>query len=69
MLDEDLRSALVSRGDPALLERWLSHPAGEDDADVCRELLSLLPEGDPRRTRALAHLRRFTASTKRRRSF
>ena len=63
MLDEDLRSALMSRGDPALVERWLSHPAGADDAVVCRELLELLPEGDQRRSRALAHLRRITASS------
>ena len=63
LLDGELRSALLAGGDPALLERWLSHPAGEDDAVVCRELLSLLPEGDRRRPAALAHLRRITSGS------
>ena len=63
MLDGELRSALLAGGDPVLLGRWLSHPAGEDDAVVCRELLSLLPEGDRRRPAALAHLRRITSGS------
>ena len=62
LLDEDLRSALLARGEPALLERWLAHPAGADDAPVCRELLALVPDGDRRRPAALAHLRKMTAA-------
>lgn len=61
LLDEELRSALLARRDPALLERWLTHPAGEDDVVACRELLTLLPDGDSRRPAALTHLRRITA--------
>ncbi len=65
VLDEQLRSALRSRGNPALLERWLTHKAGADDVVACRELLSLLPEGDARRPVALSHLRRITAERER----
>ena len=62
LLDDELRSALLAQRDPALLERWLAHPAGEDDVAVCRELLTLPPEGDGRRPAALSHRRRMTAS-------
>lgn len=62
MLDEELRSALLTRRDPALLERWLTHPSGDDDVTVCHELLALLPDGDTRRLAALSHLRRITAA-------
>jgi hypothetical protein len=60
-LDDGLRSALRARGNPALLERWLTSPAGEHDAEVCRDLLALLPDGDSRRPTALSHLRRISA--------
>ena len=63
MLDEQLRSALLARRDPALLERWLTLPAGADDAFLCRELLALLPNGDGRRPAALSHLRRITSAS------
>ena len=62
VLEEDIRSALMARRDPALLERWLTHPAAGDDVVVCRELLGLLPDGDARRPAALSHLRRITAT-------
>ena len=66
VLDERLRGALIARRSPALLERWLTSPSGEDDAEACRELVSLLPEGDERRRVALSHLRRITAERDRR---
>lgn len=61
VLDERLRDALLARRNPALLERWLTSPSGRDDVPACHELLSLLPDGDPRRGSALSHLRRITA--------
>jgi transcriptional regulator of acetoin/glycerol metabolism len=61
LLDDGLRSALRTRGNPGLLERWLASPAGQQDAETCRDLLALLPEGDGRRTAALSHLRRISA--------
>lgn len=65
LLDDDVRGALVARADPTLLERWLEHPCGRDDAAACKELVAMLPDGDPRRADALAHLRRITASQNR----
>lgn len=64
-LEDDLRDAISARRDPALLERWLAGPTGEDDVILCRELVGLLPEGDHRRSTALSHLRRITARSSR----
>jgi len=61
LIDDELRDALRTRANPALLEQWVTNPAGEQDAGVCRDLLALLPEGDPRRPAALSHLRRISA--------
>ena len=61
LLDDGLRSALRTRANPALLERWLTSPAGQQDDEICRDLLELLPEGDDRRTAAVSHLRRISA--------
>lgn len=61
LLDDDLRNALRTRANPALLERWLTSPAGQQDDEICRDLLELLPEGDGRRTAAVSHLRRISA--------
>jgi hypothetical protein len=66
LLDERLRTAVIARRNPALLERWLTSPSGADDAVACHELLSLLPDGDERRDVALSHLRRITAERERR---
>ncbi len=66
LLDERLRTALIARRSPALLERWLTSPSGADDAVACHELLALLPDGDERREVALSHLRRITAEHDRR---
>jgi hypothetical protein len=55
-LEEETRTMLRRRRDPALLLRWLESPQGRDDLELwtlCRELL---PDG-ARRDRAEAQVR------------
>ncbi|MCX4821103.1 GAF domain-containing protein [Streptomyces sp. NBC_01142] len=42
-LEEQLRAALIARGDPGLLADWAYTPWGEDDLVVWRALASVLP--------------------------
>ncbi|HMJ33219.1 MAG TPA: hypothetical protein VK501_04820 [Baekduia sp.] len=61
-LDHRVRSGILRTADPALLHRWIEHPAGRDDLEACRLLLALLPPHDDRRSSALSHLRRLAKS-------
>ncbi|MER7047100.1 GAF domain-containing protein [Streptomyces jumonjinensis] len=54
-LTDQLRAALVSRGDPGLLADWAYSPWGEDDLPVWRALASVLPGAQ--RPPALARVR------------
>ncbi|MER6503303.1 GAF domain-containing protein, partial [Streptomyces sp. NPDC001455] len=54
-LDEQLRAALIARGDPGLLADWAHSPWGEDDLPVWRALAAAAP-GD-RRPALLARVR------------
>jgi len=54
LLEESLRRAILTVGDPELLSRWLAHPAGADDLVAARTLVAVLPCGDPRRAAATA---------------
>jgi hypothetical protein len=58
-LDHRIRSRLLRAADPSLLHRWIQHPAGRDDLEACRRLLTLLAPDDDRRPAALSHLRRL----------
>ncbi|WP_327327612.1 GAF domain-containing protein [Streptomyces sp. NBC_01210] len=42
-LEDQLRAALIARGDPGLLADWAYSPWGEDDLPVWRALASVLP--------------------------
>ncbi|MEU9011852.1 GAF domain-containing protein [Streptomyces sp. NPDC048479] len=42
-LEDQLRAALIARGDPGLLADWAYSPWGEDDLAVWRALASVLP--------------------------
>ncbi len=54
LLEESLRRSILTTGDPELLGRWLTHPAGADDLAAARTLVAVLPAGDPRRAAATA---------------
>ncbi|WP_351225698.1 GAF domain-containing protein [Streptomyces sp. NPDC002133] len=54
-LADQLRAALISRGDPGLLSDWAHSPWGEDDLPVWQALASVLPKG--RRAAAEARAR------------
>ncbi|GLF93301.1 GAF domain-containing protein [Streptomyces yaizuensis] len=54
-LADQLRAALIARGDPGLLRDWAYSPWGEDDLPVWRALASVLPK--PQRPPALARVR------------
>jgi hypothetical protein len=58
-LESGLRDAVLQAGDPALLDAWCRGPAGQDDAPAAHALLAMLPEHDPRRAGAQAHLARL----------
>ncbi|MFJ1750814.1 GAF domain-containing protein [Streptomyces sp. NPDC088116] len=53
-LADQLRAALIARGDPGLLADWAYSPWGEDDLPVWRALASVLPL--PQRPAALARV-------------
>lgn len=53
-LADQLRAALIARGDPGLLADWAYSPWGEDDLPVWRALASVLPV--PQRPAALARV-------------
>jgi hypothetical protein len=62
-LDHQVRSGILRAADPELLHRWIHHPAGRDDLEACRLLLTLLDADDDHRASALSHLRRLSQTT------
>ncbi|MET7617613.1 GAF domain-containing protein [Streptomyces sp. NPDC005408] len=58
-LEDQLRAAVVGRGDPGLLADWAYSPWGEDDLVVWRALADALPV--PQRPSALARVRELDA--------
>ncbi|MGW2180248.1 GAF domain-containing protein [Streptomyces sp. NPDC001732] len=44
-IEEQLRAALIARGDPALLADWVYSPWGEDDLPAWRALAEAVPAG------------------------
>jgi hypothetical protein len=58
-LADQLRTALITRGDPGLLADWAYSPWGEDDLPVWRTLASVLPARQ--RPSALARVRELDA--------
>ena len=42
-LEDELRAALIARGDPGLLADWAYSPWGEDDLAVWQALAAVLP--------------------------
>ncbi|MGW6743477.1 GAF domain-containing protein [Streptomyces sp. NPDC055025] len=58
-LADQLRAALIARGDPGLLADWAYSPWGEDDLPVWRALASVLPV--QQRPAALARVRELDA--------
>ncbi|MEV6399952.1 GAF domain-containing protein [Streptomyces sp. NPDC051907] len=58
-LEDQLRAALIARGDPGLLADWAYAPWGEDDLDVWRALAGALPA--QQRPSALARVRELDA--------
>lgn len=58
-LDEQLRAALVARGDPGLLADWVYSPWGEDDLPVWEALAAAVPAGQ--RPALLARVRALDA--------
>jgi len=60
VIDNSIREAVLASADPALLDAWLENPAGRDDIEATRALTELLDRADPRRSAALARLRRLS---------
>ncbi|MCX4870271.1 GAF domain-containing protein [Streptomyces sp. NBC_00257] len=58
-LDEQLRAALIARGDPGLLADWAYSPWGEDDLPVWEALAAAVPAGQ--RPALLARVRALDA--------
>ncbi|MFD8554870.1 GAF domain-containing protein [Streptomyces fradiae] len=58
-LADELRAALLARGDARLLADWAGSPWGEDDVEVWRALAAAVPEG--RRAPVRARLRALDA--------
>ncbi|MFJ2443906.1 GAF domain-containing protein [Streptomyces sp. NPDC087658] len=58
-LADQMRAALIARGDPGLLADWVYSPWGEDDLAVWRALAAVLPV--PQRPSALARVRELDA--------
>lgn len=58
-LTDQVRAALIARGDPGLLTDWADSPWGEEDLEVWRALAAALPP--ERRAPALARARRLDA--------
>ncbi|MER6912619.1 GAF domain-containing protein [Streptomyces sp. NPDC000594] len=62
-LADQLRAALIARGDPGLLREWAYSPWGEEDLPVWRALASALPA--PQRPSALARVRELDGGLRR----
>jgi hypothetical protein len=61
-LDGRMRSVVLRSGDPTLLHRWVTGPAGRDDLEAARALVAVLGPADDRRAAALSHLRRLVTA-------
>ncbi len=57
-----VREAVMAAGDPDLLRRWITLPAGEDDVHACRALMARCPPADPRHALAAGRLRRLAGA-------
>jgi hypothetical protein len=57
-----LREAVIASAEPDLLRDWLTLPAGDDDAQACRVLMSLTAPSDPRHALAAGRLRRLAGA-------
>jgi hypothetical protein len=60
-LEQQLRAAVLSGGDAALLRRWVETEWGADDAPAWRALADRLPGGSPQRAAAAARARALSA--------
>ncbi|MGR3938340.1 GAF domain-containing protein [Streptomyces sp. BRA346] len=58
-LEDGLRRAVLSGGDPELLRRWAQTPWGEDDLEVAEALLAAHPPHSPGRAGPAARVRRL----------
>lgn len=54
-----LSAAVIERGDPDSIVKWLSRPMGELDADACEALERICAQSDPRHLFAVARLARI----------
>ncbi|WAP59503.1 GAF domain-containing protein [Streptomyces sp. S465] len=59
VLEDGLRRAVLSHGDPELLRHWAQTPWGEDDLEVAEALLTALPADAPGRAGPAARVRRL----------
>ncbi|WPB89582.1 GAF domain-containing protein [Streptomyces malaysiensis] len=59
VLEDGLRRAVLSHGDPELLRRWAQTPWGEEDLEVAEALLTALPAHAPGRAVPAARVRRL----------
>ncbi|MEU1837612.1 GAF domain-containing protein [Micromonospora chersina] len=59
LVDGQLRAAVLTAADPALLTAWTATPAGADDLTAWQALARALPPGAPRRPLALARARQL----------
>jgi hypothetical protein len=60
LIDGQLRAAVLTRADPALLAAWTATPSGADDLTAWQALARALPPGAPRRPLALARVRQLS---------
>jgi hypothetical protein len=60
-LTTTVREAVIAAADPDLLGAWLGLPAGDDDVQACRALITLRPRSDPLHSLAAGRLRRLSA--------
>jgi len=60
-LTTTVREAVIASADPDLLGAWLRLPAGDDDVQACRALITLCPPSDPLHSLAAGRLRRLSA--------
>jgi hypothetical protein len=49
LIDSRLRAAVLTRGDPALIQTWVGAPWGADDLEMWEAYLAALPPGSPAR--------------------
>jgi hypothetical protein len=49
LIDSRLRAAVLTRGDPALIQTWVGAPWGAEDLEMWEAYLAALPPGSPAR--------------------